>query len=131
MSYLIYYGGEMEFFIFIKTFHIKPISSHMMRMWYILDKIIGLDWNLAHLLRAHKKKMSSLTSHLWPMILVLSMEIFFVKIENSIFPPKYTKYGKNVNKQNSLSQRNLQISWWPFPSRRYIFCLLMKIKNKK
>ena len=25
----------------------------------------------------------------------------FVKFKNSIFPPKYTRYGKNVKKQNS------------------------------
>ena len=35
----------------------------------------------------------------------------FVKIKTSIFLPKYTRYGKNVKKQNSLFQRDLQISW--------------------
>ena len=33
----------------------------------------------------------------------------FLKIKNSIRPPKYTKYGKYVKKQNCLSKKDLQI----------------------
>ena len=63
-----------------------------------LDRIIGLDKNLIHLLRAQKERMSSLISHSLPMVLfflrVISFHLFikkvFMKIKNSIFPPKYT-----------------------------------------
>ena len=34
----------------------------------------------------------------------------FMNIKNFIFLSKYTIYGKNVEEQNSLSQRDLQIS---------------------
>ena len=56
-----------------------------------------------------------------------------VNIKNSIFPPKYTRHGKNVKKQNSSFQRDLAICWWPFFHSSYIFCLLMEnvIKNEK
>ena len=40
------------------------------------------------------------------LIRVISFYLFiknvFMKIKNSIFPPKYTKYRKNVKKPNSL-----------------------------
>ena len=47
--------------------------------------------------------------------------------------PKYTRYGENVEEQNCLLQRDLQICYWPFYHMSYIFCSLMKnvIKNKK
>ena len=32
----------------------------------------------------------------------------FAKIKNSIFPPKYTIYGKVIEKENSLFQKDLQ-----------------------
>ena len=49
------------------------------------------------------------------------MKNVFLKIKNSNFPPKYTRYGKNADQQNSSFQRS------------YISCLLIKniIKNKK
>ena len=31
---------------------------------------------------------------------LLFIKNFFIKIKNSIFPPKYTRYEKNVMKQN-------------------------------
>ena len=49
-----------------------------------------------------------------------------MKIENSIFPPKYTRYEKNVKKQNCLFQKDLQLWSKTFFHRSYIFCLLMK-----
>ena len=33
----------------------------------------------------------------------------FMKINNSILPPKYTRYGKNVRKKNCLFQKDLQL----------------------
>ena len=95
--------------------------------------IIGFDWNMAHLLRAQKERTSSLTRHFWPMVLVLTIINVFVKIKNSIFLPKYTRYGKNIETQNYLFQRDLQIWYWPFFHRSNIFFPLIKIiiKNKK
>ena len=98
----------------------------------ILDRIIGLDWKLAQVLRAQKERMSSLTSHLWLMVQVLSIKNVFIRIQNFIFSPKYTRYCENIQKQNSLFQRDLQICPWLFFNRSYIFRFLMKniIKNK-
>ena len=46
-------------------------------------------------------------------ITVISFDLFirnvFMIIKNPIFPPKYTRYGKNIVKQNCLSQKNLQL----------------------
>ena len=84
------------------------------------------DWNENDtLLKGQIEKTSSLTSYFWPMVPVLSIKNVFVKIKNSIFPPKYTIYGRNVEKQNSFFQRDLQISWRPFFYRSYISCLSM------
>ena len=33
----------------------------------------------------------------------------FMKINNSIFPPKYTRYGKNYKKQDCLFQKDLNL----------------------
>ena len=56
---------------------------------------------------------------LWPFFLgiiyfLLSTKKVFLKINNLIFPPKYTKYGKNVGKQNCLFQRYIQLWCWLF-----------------
>ena len=91
-----------------------------------LDRIIGLNWNSANRLRAEKDRTSSLASHYWPMVLVLFIKNIFVRIKKSIFPTKYTGYGINVQKQNSLFQRYLQISWWFFV---YWWKILLKIKT--
>ena len=37
------------------------------------------------------------------------MKNAFIKIKNSILPPKYTRYGKNVKKQNYLFQEDQQL----------------------
>ena len=50
--------------------------------------------------------------------------------KNSIFSIKYTKYGINFEEQNSYFQRDLQICWWSFLHRSYMFCLLMKNSTK-
>ena len=51
---------------------------------------------------------------------LLFIKNIFIKIKNSIFPPKYTGYGKNVKKQNSLFQKHLQLLILFHMS--YIFC---------
>ena len=50
----------------------------------------------------------------------------FTNIKNSIFLTKYKIYGKNVKKENYLSQKDLQLWYRPFFHRSYAFCLLMK-----
>ena len=64
------------------------------------------------------------------MVLLSSIKNIFVKIKNFISPPKYTRYSKNVEIQNSLFERNLQIPWWPFLNRSYIFFLKRKCYQK-
>ena len=56
----------------------------------------------------------------------------FMNLKNSIFPPEYMRYRKSVKKKNCLFQKDLQIFYWPFFHRTYIFCLFMKnvIENK-
>ena len=51
-----------------------------------------------------------------------------MKIKNSIFPRKYTRYGKNFKIQNCLFQKDLQQTIF---HRSYIFCLLIKNTVKK
>ena len=40
---------------------------------------------------------------------LLFIENVFIKIKNSIFPQMYTRYEKNVEKQNCLFQKDLQL----------------------
>ena len=56
----------------------------------------------------------------------------FIKIKNSIFPPKYIRYRKYFQKQSCLFQKYLQLWCWLFFLRSYILCLSMKnvIKNE-
>ena len=56
----------------------------------------------------------------------------FSRKKNSIYPPEYTIYGKNVRKQNCSFRKDLQLWFGTFFHRSYIFCLLMKniIKNE-
>ena len=55
------------------------------------------------------------------MVLVLSIKNVFVKIKNSIFSQKYMRYGKNFEKKNSSFQKDLQICFWSFFQKSYIF----------
>ena len=98
-----------------------------------LDRIIGLDWNLTHLWSSQKEKKNSLINHFLPMALVFSIKDVFVKIKNSIFSSKYTRYGKNVQEQDSLFQRDLQIPGDHFIRIIYFHLFIknvfMKMKN--
>ena len=57
----------------------------------------------------------------------------FMKILISIFSTEYTKYEKNVRKQNCLFQTDLKLWSRTFFHRSYIYFLSMKniIRNKK
>ena len=57
---------------------------------------------------------------------MFSSKSFFMKIKNSIYPTEYTRYGKNVKKQNPLFQKDLQLWSLAFSHRSYIYCLLIK-----
>ena len=72
---------------------ICPVSVGMIN----LNRIIGLNWNLTHLLKAQKEWTSSITSDSWPMGLVLSIKNFFMKIKNS---PQILQVRKNKLKKN-------------------------------
>ena len=48
------------------------------------ERIIRLNYVLAHLLRAKEQRTNSLTSHFQPTVLVLSIKNVFLKIKNSI-----------------------------------------------
>ena len=49
-----------------------------------------------------------------------------MEIKRSISPPKYTRYGRNVRKQNRLFKKYLQLCCRTFFHESCIFCLLMK-----
>ena len=78
------------------------------------ERINRLDWNLVNFLIIKNWRSSSLASHFWPTVLVLSIKNGFYKIKKSIFRPKYATYEKNVKKQNCSFQKDLQILFWPF-----------------
>ena len=63
------------------------------------EKIIELDCVLAHFLKHNKERMSSLTSHFWSTILVLSIKNGFYKIKKSIFQSTYAIYEKMLRKK--------------------------------
>ena len=56
--------------------------------------------------------------------LLLFTKKALIKIKNSLFPWIYTRYEKNVKKQNCLFQRNLLICSWPFFHTSYIFSFI-------
>ena len=87
---------------------------------------------LVHFLGAQKKDEFVTQPFLTNCSGFIHQKRFFFQIKNSIFAPKYTRYGKNVKKQKYLCKRNFQIFQWPFFNRCYIFCLLLNnvIKNK-
>ena len=62
---------------------------------------------------------------------VLSIKNVFLKIKNSIFSPKYTRYGKNVKKQIFLSQDDIQIYFGSFFDRTCGFRCNCKKRYKK
>ena len=45
-------------------------------------------------------------------------------IKNSTFPPKYTRYGKNIRKQNCSFQKDLQIRSWRIFHKSYFFLFI-------
>ena len=51
-------------------------------------------------------------------IIRLSIKKGFCKNQKFHFPPKYTRYSNDIQKQNSLFKKNLQIFMWPFFYRR-------------
>ena len=56
--------------------------------------------------------------------LLLYIKNDFVEIKNFIFPPKYTRCGKKVKKQNYSFIKYLQIFYWLFFHRCYIFSFI-------
>ena len=56
------------------------------------ERIDRLDWPLVHFLSVKKWRSSSLASHFWPMVLVLSIKDGFYEIEKSIFRPNYDHF---------------------------------------
>ena len=57
---------------------------------------------------------------------LLFIKNVFIQIKYSIFPPKYSRYRKNVEGQQFLLKKYLQLCLWSFFHISYIFCSLMK-----
>ena len=56
--------------------------------------------------RALKERTSSLTSHFWPTVMVLSIKNGFYKTKKSIFRLNYARYEQNIRKWNCFRTNN-------------------------
>ena len=62
----------------------------------IFETTDRLVWPLVHFFIVKKWRSSSLASHFWPTVLVLSIKNCFYKIRQSIFRPNYGRYEKRL-----------------------------------
>ena len=90
-----------------------------------------MDCALSHFLSVQKERMSSLTKHFLPTVLVLSVKNGFLKIKNSIFQSKYTRYGKNFKKQNCVFKIDRQIYFRSIFDRTRFFLFNSKKRYDK
>ena len=61
-------------------------------------RIYQIGFGFGTLLEGTKRKDEFIKQPFFSTVLVLSIKNGFLKINNSIFPPKYTRYGKTVGK---------------------------------
>ena len=101
-------------------------------MTITFERINRLDGKV-HSLIIKTWRSSSLTSHLWPTVMVLSIENGFLKITNSIFRPNHMQDTKKLLKAKMFISELLHkkysflfflkncyksINWW-FPAKPY------------
>ena len=84
-----------------------------------------MDWNLVHFFSAKKWRSSSLASHFWPMVLVLSIKDGFYKIETSIFRPNDARYEKMLSKIIHHKE-TYKFCFDHFLEKRTVFILIKK-----
>ena len=89
-------------------------------------RIDRLDWNLVNFFSAKKWRSSSLASHFWPMVLVLSIKDGFYKIEKSIFRLNYAKYKKMLRSKIIHLKETYKFCFYHFLEKRTDFILIKK-----
>ena len=67
---------------------------------------------------------SSLASHFWPMVLVLSIKDGFYKIEKSIFRPNYASYEKMLTSKIIHLKDSYKFCFDYFLEKRTVFILI-------
>ena len=97
------------------------------------ERIDQLDWPLVHLFSVKKWRSSSLASHFWPMVLVLSIKDGFYKILKSIFRPNNARYEKMLRSKIVHLRKIYNFDFDHFLIKRTVFGLTVKnvIKNQK
>ena len=97
------------------------------------ERIMRLNCALADFFRAEKERTSSLTSHFWPTVMVLSIKNGFYKIKKSIFRPNYARYEKMLRSKIVHLKEVYNFDFDHFFIKRTVFVLIVKkfIKNKK
>ena len=97
------------------------------------ERIDRLDWNLVHFFSAKKWRSSSLASHFWLTVLVLSVKNGFYKIKKSIFRPNYSRYEKMFKSKIVHLKQTYKFYLNHFLEKRMVFILikktLLKIKS--
>ena len=96
-------------------------------------RIDRLDWPLLHFFSVKSWRSSSLASHFWPTVLVLSIKNGFNKVKKSIFRPNYARCEKNLKSKIVHLKKIYKFGFDHFLVKRTVFVLikktLLKIKN--
>ena len=90
------------------------------------ERIDRLDWNLVHLFSVKKWRSSSLASHFWPTVLVLSIKNCFYKIKKSIFRTNYSRYEKMLKSKIVHLKETYKFYFNHFLEKFPVFILIKK-----
>ena len=94
------------------------------------ESIDRLDWNLVQLFSVKKWRSSSLASHFWPTVLVLSIKNGFYKIKKSIFQPNYSRYEKMLKSKIVHLKETYKFYFNHFLEKYPVFILIKKTSLK-
>ena len=113
-----------------KWFSRRCLSVCLSEYTITFKRIDRLDWNLVHLLSVKNWRSSSLASHFWPTVLVLSIKDGFYKIEKSIFRPNYSRYEKMLRSKIIHLKESYKFCFDHFLEKRMVFILIKKTSLK-
>ena len=91
------------------------------------ETIDRLDWPLVQLFSVKKWRSSSLASHFFPMVLVLSITDGFYRIEKSIFRANYVRYEKMLRSKIIHLKETYKFCFDHFLIKRTVLILIKKI----
>ena len=94
------------------------------------ERIDRLNWNLVHLFNVKKCRSSSLGSHFWPTVLVLSIKNGFYQIKKSIFRPNYSRYEKMLRSKIVHLKETYKFYFNHFLEKWPVFNLIKKTSLK-